>query len=243
MKTIGIIGGMGPLATADLFNKIVSLTEAGGDNDHIHIIIDNNTEIPDRTDYIMNDGANPEKHLIKSALKLEIMGADVLIMPCNTAHFFYNRIIQYINIPFINMIEETAKEIVKSYKEKYKVGLLATEGVYNAGVYDKIFRKYSIDMVKPSAEQQKQITNIIYSIKAGKKYIDTTSFKKVMSQMKSQGAETFILGCTELPIAFQLFGIDEKCIDPTKILACSAIDFVGGICKDPCSKSPFPRKL
>lgn len=234
MKTIGILGGMGPLATVDLFKKIVTLTEADSDSEHIHILIDNNTEIPDRTDYIINNGRNPEKYLIKSAIKLEMMGADVLIMPCNTAHFFYDAIVEYIDIPFINMIEETAKEVIKRYKANCRVGLLATEGTCSAGVYDKIFKKYNIDILKPSVEQQKHITNIIYSVKAGKKNIDTTDLKKVMSKMKLQGIKTFILGCTELPVAFQQLNIDENYIDPTKVLACSAIKFLGCKCKEAC---------
>lgn len=232
MKIVGIIGGMGPLATVDLFNKIVTLTDAEKDNEHIHILIDNNTEIPDRTDYIINNGKNPEKFLIKSAVKLELMGADFLIMPCNTAHYFYDKIIPYINIPFINMIEETAKAVIKKYNTNRKAGLLATEGTCRANVYDKIFQKYHIDLIKPMVEDQIYVTKLIYDIKSGKKFIDITNFKKVMSHMKSQSIDTFILGCTELPVAFQLLNIDENYIDPTKILACSAIRYAGGRCKE-----------
>ncbi|SHK50302.1 cysteate racemase [Paramaledivibacter caminithermalis] len=226
MKTIGILGGMGPLATADLFKKIVTLTEANSDNEHIPILIDNNTQIPDRTDYIINNSQDPIKEMIRSAIKLEMMGADVIIMPCNTAHYFYDEIVKYVNIPFINMIEETAKEIKKLYSNK-KVALLATEGTYKAGIYDKVFDKYGLELVKPSSQKQKHVTELIYDIKRGKSVIDLTSFQAVLRELKEQGVEAFILGCTEIPVAFQMFNIDEKYIDPTKILACSAIRYVG----------------
>ncbi|MCT4564894.1 MAG: amino acid racemase [Maledivibacter sp.] len=226
MKTIGILGGMGPLATADLFKKIITLTDANSDNEHIEIIVENNTEIPDRTDYIINNGDNPTKQMIKSAIRLEMMGADVIIMPCNTAHYFYDEIIQYIDVPFINMISETAKETAKLFPNE-KIGLLATEGTYKAGIYDKVFDKYNLNLVTPDYDKQKYIMELIYNIKKGKDNMDITNFKGVLEELKEQGVKAFILGCTELPIAFQMFDIGEECIDPTKILACSSIKFVG----------------
>lgn len=226
MKTIGILGGMGPLATADLFKKIITLTEANSDNEHIEIIVENNTKIPDRTDHIINNGEDPTKHMIKSAIRLEMMGADVIIMPCNTAHYFYNEIVKYVDIPFINMIVETAKETAKLFPNK-KVGLLATEGTYKAGIYDKVFNEYNLELVKPDADKQKYVMELIYNIKRGKTDIDLTSFQAVLEELKEQEVEAFILGCTELPLAFQMFDINEKYIDPTKILACSSIRYVG----------------
>src|SRR5690554_1747344 len=103
MKSIGIIGGMGPLATCDLFGKIINNTNARIDQDHIHVYIDNNTEIPDRTAAILYGGKSPVAQLVRSAIKLESMGADALIMPCNTAHYFYDEVIKYVNIPMIHM--------------------------------------------------------------------------------------------------------------------------------------------
>src|SRR5699024_10166329 len=111
MKTLGILGGMGPLATVKLFEKIVSLTHANKDQEHIHTIIDSNINIPHRSRYILGNGDDPLNELIKSAKRLENAGADFLVMPCNTAHYFYDKIVAVMNIPFLNMIEETAKYI------------------------------------------------------------------------------------------------------------------------------------
>ena len=120
MKSVGIIGGMGALATCDLFNKIISNTSASKDQEHIHVYIDNNTEIPDRTAAVLHGGESPVPQLVSSAIKLELIGADVLIMPCNTAHYFYDEFIKYVNIPMIQMPKETAKEIKASkYNQAY----------------------------------------------------------------------------------------------------------------------------
>ena len=165
-KTLGIIGGMGPLATVKLFELIVLLTKANSDQEHIHILIDNNTLIPDRTNYILNKvGEDPRIQLIESAQNLEKIGADYLVMPCNTAHNFYEDIIEKTDIPFINMIEETAKYVKYNHIGTTKIGLLATQGTIEAKVYDKVFSKYGIEVMKPSKEFQKYVTELIYNIK------------------------------------------------------------------------------
>ena len=115
MKTIGIVGGMGPLAAARLFQRIVVLTKANCDNEHIPMIIDNNTRIPDRTKHILFNGENPAVEMVKSASRLEQMGADAIIIACNTAHYHYDEIVNSVKIPVINMIRETAEYIKKNF--------------------------------------------------------------------------------------------------------------------------------
>jgi aspartate racemase len=223
-KTLGILGGMGPLATADLFKKIVEMTDADSDQEHIHIIIDNNCEIPDRTKFIKTGKNSPIEQMLLSAKRLEANNVDCIIMPCHTAHYFYDEIRSQINVPFINMIEVTAEYISKHYKQVKRTGLLATEGIYISGIYKKIFNKFNIEIIEPELKYKKYITNAIYSMKKGclvnEKEIDET-----ILHLKGLGAEYFILGCTELPIVFKNLNINEKCLDPTSILAQSAIRF------------------
>ena len=107
-NTIGIVGGMGPLATCDLFRKIIEVTEAGSDQEHVRVVIDSNTEIPDRTAAILAGGKDPVPELRKSASHLVSIGADLLIMPCNTAHYFYDQVAPTVEVPFLHMIRETA---------------------------------------------------------------------------------------------------------------------------------------
>lgn len=223
MKIAGILGGMGPLATMDLSNKIIKYTDAEKDSDHVHILIDNNTEIPDRTAYILGKGENPVKYLIDSALRLEAMGADFIVMPCNTAHYFYEHIKKSVKIPFINMIDEIAKEL----KETKKVGLLATKGTYYSNIYENIFKKYGIEVAVPPIDLQETVMELIYKVKDGNSNINEVPINSVVEYFSKLGIDNIILGCTELPVAFEKMEIEGNFLDPTKILAISTIKLVG----------------
>ena len=230
-KTIGIVGGMGPLATCDLFKKIVEITDAACGQDHVRVCIDSNTEISDRTAAILSGGKNPVPEMVKSAVRLQGMGADVLIMPCNTAHYFYNQIVPFVDTPFLNMLEETAKEIKR--REIKKVGLLATDGTCQSGVYKTVFDAAGIEMLSPSPVGQQAVMDVIYKgVKAGNLSIDLSGFNKAMDELFEAGAEVLVLGCTELPVAFELFHIDRPNIDPTLVLAAAAVRFVGAKVKE-----------
>ena len=225
-KTIGILGGMGPLATCDLFSKIIQITDASCDQEHVRICIDNKTEISDRTNAIIRHGKDPVPEMVKSAVRLQSFGADVLIMPCNTAHYFYDRILPFVDIPFLSMIDETAKVI--SDRGLRKVGLLATDGTLQTAVYEKAFKKRGISIMVPPPENQVHIMDLIYNgVKAGNKEIDTKPTKKTIEDLFRKGAQTLVLGCTELPVAFDLYGFDYPKTDPTLILASRAVQFVG----------------
>ena len=127
---------MGPLATADLFQKIVRMTDAACDNDHIRIYIDNNAQIPDRTAAILSGGPDPVPAMLDSVNKLSSIGADVLIMPCNTAHYFLPRLRESSTVPFISMLEETALACKQAHGAA-PVGLLGTSGTIRSGIYKK----------------------------------------------------------------------------------------------------------
>ena len=229
-KTIGILGGMGPLATCDLFSKITQITDASCDQEHVRICIVSNTEISDRTNAIIHHGKDPVPEMVKSAVRLQGLGADVLIMPCNTAHYFYDRILPFVDIPFLSMIDETAKVI--SDRGLRKIGLLATDGTLQTAVYEKAFKKRGISIVVPPPENQVHIMDLIYNgVKAGNKEIDTKPTKKTIEDLFRKGAQTLVLGCTELPVAFDLYGFDYPKTDPTLILASRAVQFVGAKAK------------
>ncbi|KAB3530056.1 aspartate/glutamate racemase family protein [Alkaliphilus serpentinus] len=147
-KTVGIIGGMGPEATLYLFQRIIKLTKASCDQEHIPIIIDNNTKITDRTDFLLGKGISPSAEIVKSANRLKAMGAEIIAMACNTAHCFCSEIVN-MDISFINMIQITADYILNKYGREVKVGLLATKGVYISGIYNEACKEYSIEIVEP----------------------------------------------------------------------------------------------
>lgn len=228
MKTIGIIGGMGPLAGLDLFQKIIENTEVKKEQDHLKVIIDSNAKIPDRTAFIMGKSQiDPSPALIESAKKLEAFGADFLLMACNTAHFFYENINKEINIPFLHIIKECAK----ACKNEEKLGLLATTGSYKAGIYKKIFEKKGCELIEPSEDLKKAITKIIYNYKAGLK-IEENELLKISSFFYYRGAKSLILGCTELPLIFKNHPDFKNFYDPNKILARHAISYAGATLKN-----------
>ena len=228
-KAIGIIGGMGPLATADLFKKIVMNTKANTDQEHIRVLIDNNTNIPDRTSYIIEKNTNPVPQLVKSAVTLWAMGADILVMPCNTAHYFYPQVQSAVDIPVLNMIEITCNAILK--KGIKKAGLLATEGTIKSKIYQKVFENAGLELIKPNKKEQAVVMDVIYSgVKAGNKDYDVTDMKKVINRLFDMGAETLILGCTELPLAMDMYKLSYPGCDPTLELARCAIETANGVC-------------
>ena len=225
-RIIGIIGGMGPLATADLFTKIINLTDAEKDGDHIHILIDNNPKIPDRTSAILFGTESPLPYLVESANRLADAGADFLIIPCITSHCFYDELSQKASIPILNIAEETAKYLIKNSLRK--VVLLATDGTRHTDVFGKTFKKFDIDLLYPSDSVQTEVMNIIYKgIKAGTDKWDTTVLNAELERLTGQGAQAVILGCTELPLAAVKYGIQGKLIDPTTVLAMAAIENAG----------------
>lgn len=234
MKTIGIIGGMGPEATADLFLKILDETDAACDQAHVPVLIDSNTAIADRTAAILSGGKDPLPELIRSAERLEQAGADLLIMSCNTAHYFYPRILPHITVPFLHMPCETA--IASAKRGFRKIALLATDGTVQTGVYRDAFAQAApeTELLLPDAEGQAALMDLIYgTVKAGRWDRATDGVRAALSRLNARGAEAFVLGCTELPLAFGHFGFDAVTLDPTRIVARAAIAAAGAPLKRP----------
>lgn len=221
-KTIGIIGGMGPLATCDLMRKIIENTVADRDQAHIRMFVDNNTNIPDRTAAILRGGIDPRPALTESAIKLQAMGADMLIMPCNTAHYFAEDLRKTVDIPILDMQQETAKKLRE--QGITCAAVLATDGTVQSGLYDRALKEAGITPVYPDEEEQKLVMSVIYDyVKAGKTFTDRKRINAMIDHLQLQGAQGLILGCTELPIAFAPWETAIPKFDPTLILACAAI--------------------
>ena len=227
-KTIGILGGMGPLATADLFRKIVTMTRAGCDNDHIRIYIDDNASIPDRTAAILSGGKDPTPIMADSLKKLEGCGADCIIMPCNTAHYFLPRLQAMTEVPFLSMLEATAKTCAKIFPGK-TAAILATKGTLATGLYEEALKAQGVAYLVPDADEQDALMRVIYEgVKAdAAPEAYRADMEGVMETLAARGADYFILGCTELPVAADLLGLTQPMIDPTTELAKAAITFCG----------------
>ena len=227
-KSIGILGGMGPLATADLFRKIVLLTDAARDNDHIRIYIDDNASIPDRTAAILSGGADPLPAMTDSLRKLEACGADCIIMPCNTAHYFLPRLQTLTAVPFLSMLEATARACAARFPGG-TAAVLATKGTLSAGLYQAALEQAGVPFLIPHDAEQDALMRVIYDgVKAGKGPEEyRADMESVVEALTARGADYFILGCTELPLAAQALALDAPAVDPTEELAKAAIRFAG----------------
>ena len=226
MKTLGIIGGMGPAATIDLYKKIVEQTPAEKDQDHIHVIIDSYPQIEDRTSYILHGGKSPAPKLIESAKRLEAAGADALIMPCNTAHYFAKDIEKAVYIPLIHIVKCSAEAIKKKYSYVRKIGLIATTGTIKAGVYGDILKNYDLETITLNEELENNIMDCIYKgVKAGKTEEYSKLFQKCVDDIASLGAELLIAGCTEIPLLMPYIKTNLPVIDATYELASAAVKY------------------
>ena len=223
-KVIGILGGMGPEATIDLFYKIVKFTPATKDQEHLRIIIDDNPKIPDRTAAILGKGEDPLPALQKTARNLEKAGADFIIIPCNTAHYFLSSIRESVRIPVLNMIEETAKDIQQRIPQIQKVGLLASVGTYKTEIYHQQFKKLNIEVVYPDEKDKDAVMKAIYAVKAGDLSEGVKSnILKIAQKLIDEGVKVIIAGCTEIPLILKEGDIPVPLIDPTQVLAKIAV--------------------
>lgn len=228
-KVIGIIGGMGPMATADLFMKIIDNTVAQTDQEHLHVLIDNNTDIPDRTACILAGSDAPLGPMVESAKRLVDQGADLLIIPCNTAHYFHAGVAASVDVPVLNMPEISAQYCAD--RGFGCVVLLSTTGTVRARIYEPYFEKLGIRLLHPGQVGMDNLMYLIYDeVKAGRPAHPERLYPEIMA-LEQQGAEAFLLACTELPLVFQSGG-RVPFIDPTLLLARAAIAEAGGKVKE-----------
>lgn len=224
--SIGILGGMGPLATADLFRKIVLMTQADRDSGHIRIFIDNNPQIPDRTAAILQGGEDPVPQMLAALKNLELCRPSCIVMPCNTAHYFIDRLREHTDIPFIHMLDETAKRCAALFPGK-TAGVWGTKGTLQSGLYTRALEAQGVRSILPDAKGQDTLMDLIYRVKGGEMLRDRAPLAGLMEEMCSRGADYFILGCTELPIVIEQLCPPGDFIDPTAELARAAIEFCG----------------
>ena len=192
------------------------------------MIVLNHAAIPDRTDFILDASKpNPLPMMVEDAKKLQAAGSDYVVMPCNTAHFFYEQIQNNITIPMLNIIEETVI-FAKERAGVKKLGILATKGTISAGSYQRMCEKYGIEWAVPSLQDEQSLMNIIYNqVKAGKE-INITEFLKIIENMKADGCDAVALGCTELSVINKDFALNrEDIVDSLEVLARRSIELCG----------------
>ena len=225
-KTLGIIGGVGPLATMFIGEMIVRRTKASTDQQHVHTIIDNDTTIPDRTAYILDHTKpNPIPVLQHDTVKLASVGAEVICIPCNTAHTFYDEMQEASPVPVLHMIRETAKHAAT--RNAKRVGILATDGTLMSKVYQTALEEVGIEPVIADTETQKLVMSVIYDyVKAGKD-VSREQWQQIEEAMTAKNCDCIILGCTELSIVNRDLKLGDRYIDSLIVLAETAITACG----------------
>ncbi|MBI2464898.1 amino acid racemase [Candidatus Shapirobacteria bacterium] len=226
-KTIGVIGGMGPEATVDFFRWVVHLTTARSDIDHPHLLIDNNPQIPSRIKAILDHGPSPLPVMLRMAQKLVLSGAKIIVIPCNTASYFIPSLQKKINVPILNIIEETVFWINNHYPNIKKVGIMATIPTLKTGLYQQELIKFKIEPIVPTLNiVRKLIMSATHGRRGIKSGYHSTPRRKLIKSLKyyrQLGAEAIILGCTEIPLVLRPKDSSLILINPTKILAQAVI--------------------
>ena len=225
-KLLGVLGGLGPMATVYFYELLTALTDAKSDQEHIDMVISSRATTPDRTAFILGESdTNPIDAMIEDSKKLVAFGAELIAIPCNTAHYFYDQLAAAVDVPILNIVEESVAHLKHEGVKRF--GLLATDGTVRSGTYQKYCEAHDIICVTPEPEYQKLVMEIIYGqIKQGKR-ADMTMFRKVEQHMRELGCERLILGCTELSLIKRDEGLDDYYTDSLECLALATIRACG----------------
>lgn len=235
-KTIGILGGLGPEATLDLYRRIIEYTPAKVDQDHLHVIIDSNTSIPDPNDALMLAGApDSSAALCDTARALQKMGVDFIIIPCNTAHCFHQVVSESVAVPVLSIIKETVSVVNGLSPAVKRVGLLASPAVVSKGLYAHPLKEHGIETLVPDEAGMQALYNVIFAIKAkDKTAANWRRFSALSNDLIRRGAQALILACTELPLLFETPEGEQgertlgvPCVDTLDVLARAALKEAG----------------
>jgi aspartate racemase len=228
-KVVGVLGGMGPDATVDFMTKVIALTPAEKDQDHVHMLVDHNPQVPNRQAAILDHGDDPGPHLAAMARRLETAGADFLVIACNTAYVFETHILEAVSIPLISIIDESVAAVGDQNPAANSVGVLATDGCLKANVYQPALQRKNLIPILPNDEEMQQLMHLISKIKAGDKGGQVASAMSELAQaLVSRGAQAIIAACTEIPLVLDATMLDVPLISSTDVLAEKAMRLARG---------------
>jgi aspartate racemase len=215
---LGVIGGLGPMATAYYLELVIRMTDVRRDQDHPELIVMNIPSIPDRTAYILGKSKeNPLDPMIEIGLQMKGLGADVIATPCVTAHYFHEDLQSGIGLPVIHVIRKTAELLQQAGIQR--VGLMATDGTVQSGIFQRQIEALGMQLILPDEDGQRGVMALIYDqVKAGLAP-DMTQFDAIRNQLHSRGAEVVILGCTELSLLKKEQNLGDGILDVLDVLA------------------------
>ncbi len=220
-KSVGVMGGMGPEATVDLMRRVIRATPAADDCDHIHMVVDNNPQVPSRIKALIEKtGQSPLPCLQEMAHKLEQWGVDFLAMPCNTAHYYHTQIQDIVGIPLLDMIGISVAAILKDSPQIRIAGLMASSAVLDLGLYDQEFASHNVGVVHPENESQQRLMQAIRTVKTDNYgSLEHKSLQAAADNLVTQGADILLIACTELSILAGELNSSVRCYDTAQLLA------------------------
>ena len=229
--TLGVIGGLGPIATAHFMELIIRMTEADTDQEHLDMIIYNRPSIPDRTGYILDSTKpNPLPEMIRVGNALARQGAKLIAIPCMTAHYFHRELTRYIEAPIVHAIHEVAAHLKKHGITR--VGIMATDGSIRSGLFQQELQKHGIEPIIPGEQAQKCVMSIIYDDVKANKPAEMDKFRFASGELREKGAQAIILGCTELSLVKRDYAIGAGYLDAMEVLAQTCVLRCGGKLKE-----------
>lgn len=221
VQTLGILGGLGPLASVYFADMLVNHTVASCDQDHIPFYLYNDVYVPDRSAYLLGRSEDsPLDALCEGVKKLASFGSDLIVVTCNTAHYFYDQMAAATTVPVLNIIDVAVDAACDAAPRAKKIGVLATDGTVRGDVYGRSLRKKGIDVGVPKEATQKAVMDFIYDVKVGKS-VDPAVILRAADELRADGCSAVILGCTELSVVSRANGLSRR--DPMLIDAMEAL--------------------
>lgn len=219
-KTAGVLGGMGPEATVDFMARVIAHTDADCDQDHVRMLVDHNPHVPNRQDAILHGGQDPAAVLADMAADLEAAGADFLVIPCNTAYVYQDAILAATHIPLISIIGVSIAAAQERAPGAERIGLLATDGCLQSGIYQAGLEEAGLEMELPSKAELGELMALIKTIKGGKHTEKTARGMEALAEaLASRGAGAIIAGCTEIPLVLGNDAVSVPLVSSTDALA------------------------
>lgn len=222
-KLIGILGGVGPWATVDMFKKFLEAVSAERDQDYPRLLIYCNSKIPDRNKAIMDGGVDPTPALQETARALERAGADFIVIGSNGTHYYHDAIQRATTVPVLNMVEETANFIKTERPDVNSIGLVAATCTVSIGLYEKYFQDSSQKLLVPPEDLQEQVMEAIYEVKTGLISKPKETMKAVAQDLVRNGAGAIVCGCTEVSVGLEQQDLTVPIIDPIEVVARVAV--------------------
>lgn len=226
------------MATAETFRRIILATPARTDQQHLHVIVDSDPSIPDRTDALIRGGPSPLPGLLASARRLVVAGAAIICMPCNTAHVYFRAVQEEFDVPIVHMVEETAS--VVAGRGDRSIGLLATAGTVASGVYHQVFLRHGLQVITPPPACQRRVSEAIALIKAGHVSKGCEALLPTVAEFGENGARTLVLGCTEISLVGSQLASAGTVLDAMQVMVDSTVDYALGRRRLPSMGRPQP---